>query len=142
MKKLITVLAIITISLSTGFSVPEPDQAYYKDFIKFLEVSGGIKSQKVMIKLMLEQFKKMPSMDPEKLAKMQERMTNELLELNKQLFPVYKKYLSHEDMKELIKFYESPAGKRFVEAQPFILKESFKIGSDWGRKLTKQLLKE
>jgi len=52
--------------------------------------------------------------------------------------PLYNKYYTHDDIKQLIKFYESPIGKRSVEVSSL-------VASDFGpstERLTKKLLKE
>jgi uncharacterized protein len=46
-----------------------------------------------------------------------ERMTEEII-------PIYDRYLTAEDIKSLITFYESPAGRKFVAVLPFIIRES------------------
>lgn len=42
--------------------------------------------------------------------------------------PIYDKHLSHADIKELIRFYETPAGKRILKALPLITQESVLAG--------------
>jgi uncharacterized protein len=52
--------------------------------------------------------------------------------------PLYNKYFTHDDIKQLIKFYESPIGKRSVEVGSL-------IASDFGpskERLQKKLIKE
>jgi len=46
---------------------------------------------------------------------------DEMMEL---VIPVYEKYLTIDDLKSMIKFYKSPAGKKLLEAQPKIMKDS------------------
>jgi hypothetical protein len=53
--------------------------------------------------------------------------------------PAYQKYFSEEDMAATIAFYKSPAGKRLLEADPFIASLSGdtlrKIGREAGEKV-------
>ena len=53
-----------------------------------------------------------------------------------------KKHLSHKDLKEIIKFYESPVGKKLVKSQPLIMKESFQIGTKWGQGVAKRVMEK
>ena len=46
--------------------------------------------------------------------------------------PLYAKYLSHGDILELIRFYESPTGRRFADVQPQLIQESIQAGEIWG----------
>ncbi|MCA1622011.1 MAG: DUF2059 domain-containing protein [Acidobacteria bacterium] len=50
-----------------------------------------------------------------------ERMVEELV-------PIYERYLTAEDIKALIVFYESPAGRKLVAVQPQLIRESGVVG--------------
>jgi len=50
-----------------------------------------------------------------------ERMVEELI-------PIYDRHLTAEEIKSLITFYESPAGRKFVSVVPFIIRESAGVG--------------
>lgn len=56
-------------------------------------------------------------------------------DLTEMLVPVYKKYMTKEDLKELIEFYETPVGRKFAEYTPIIMQESMQIGQQWGLKI-------
>lgn len=62
---------------------------------------------------------------------------DELVEL---MVPIYAKHLSAQDVKGLIAFYESPAGKHLTSAQPLILQESMAAGQRWGQKIARDLV--
>ena len=116
------------------------DSSYYNDFVKFLELSGSKENQKVVLKNMFNQFKKMPNVKAEIFNDMEKMMNEELDSLNKSLFPIYKKYLSHSDLKEIIKFYASDTGKRLVGSQPQIIQESYILGSKWGQSVARRIM--
>lgn len=65
--------------------------------------------------------------------------TQELIE---QIIPVYDKYYSLEDLKQINAFYESPSGQRMLQASPEVIKESMQIGQQWGSNLGKQVVVE
>jgi len=65
--------------------------------------------------------------------------TQELIE---QIIPVYDKYYSLEDLKQINAFYESPSGQRMLQASPEVIKESMQIGQQWGINLGKQVVVE
>ena len=50
-----------------------------------------------------------------------ERMVEEII-------PIYDKHLTEGEIKELIAFYETPVGQKFVAVQPQILKEAGEVG--------------
>ena len=58
------------------------------------------------------------------------------------LIPVYAKHLELADAEEMIRFYRTPAGQRFLEKQPLIMQESMAVGQKWGEKLSMQIIEE
>ncbi|GAB4198018.1 MAG: hypothetical protein Fur004_16070 [Thermoflexibacter sp.] len=55
--------------------------------------------------------------------------------MTEMLAPVYQKYMNLADLRELIKFYQTPTGKKFAQNTPFIVQESMQVGQEWGRKV-------
>jgi hypothetical protein len=53
--------------------------------------------------------------------------------VTERLVPIYDQHLSHEDIKELIAFYESPLGKKLLQVMPLMSQESMLAGQAWGR---------
>ena len=53
-------------------------------------------------------------------------------ELVKLIIPLYDKHLTHPEIKELIKFYETPVGKKMIAVMPAITAESMQAGQQWG----------
>lgn len=53
--------------------------------------------------------------------------------------PIYARNFSAAEVKELIKFYESPAGRKMVKAIPLIREEAFIIGFERGQKLGQRI---
>ena len=45
-------------------------------------------------------------------------------EMVKQVVPVYERYLSIDELEAIIQFYETPAGKKLLKAQPRIMEDS------------------
>jgi hypothetical protein len=48
-------------------------------------------------------------------------------EIIERLVPLYDKYYGEEDLREIIRFYESPAGRKILEVTPQIMKESVEV---------------
>ena len=59
---------------------------------------------------------------------MKEMDFSEITELT---IPVYQKYFTLQDIREMITFYESPVGKKWVSAMPKIMADSMAIGMKW-----------
>jgi len=60
---------------------------------------------------------------------MMKTLVDDLVEM---LAPIYQKHLTLKDLQEIVKFYESPIGKKMAAAQPAITSESMKVGQQWG----------
>ena len=64
---------------------------------------------------------------------------NDLIEM---IIPIYAKHFTHEEIKQLIAFYESPIGKKMIKVQPQIMMESMAAGEEWGKDLAKKIMKK
>jgi hypothetical protein len=80
----------------------------------------------------LETFKtQMPNVPPNVWMEVQEELkTSDLIE---KVIPIYDKQLSAAEIKDLIKFYETPTGKKLIQVMPAITQESMVVGQQWGR---------
>jgi uncharacterized protein len=67
------------------------------------------------------------------------RDTNQLIEL---VIPIYDKYYTHDDIKALIAFYETPVAKKMVAILPKVVQESQAAGLKWGGDLGRQCMLE
>ena len=100
---------------------------------KMLEVSNGLDAAQQIMTQLFAVFKSQLSEVPaEAWDRLQKEMSASMLTL--------------EDMKAIIAFYESPAGKKLAASQTGIATESFQVGQKWGEqiglKVQEQLKKE
>jgi hypothetical protein len=58
------------------------------------------------------------------------------------IVPVYQKHFDEKDMQELIAFYNTRVGKKFIRVQPVILQESMAVGQAWGRGIAEKILRK
>ncbi len=135
MKKALCVIAMILCMSQAGFS---QDKGTYKQTLtKLMEVTGSFTNYKVVVTNMLDMYKKQSAdVPPEAWMQLEAKITGVagpmLVDL---LLPIYQKYVSEADLKSVIAFYESPAGKRFIASNPQILKESMDAGQQLGAKI-------
>ena len=54
--------------------------------------------------------------------------------------PIYQKYYTEEDVRQLINFYRSSVGRKTVQVQPELLRDSLAAGQQWGAELAGQAL--
>ena len=63
-------------------------------------------------------------------------------ELVEKVIPIYDKQLSAQEVKDIIKFYESPTGKKLIKVTPAITEESMVLGKAWGRDIGEKVMKK
>lgn len=51
------------------------------------------------------------------------------------VIPIYAKHFSHQDIRELLKFYQTDLGKKTIKIWPLILQESMALAQDWSKSL-------
>lgn len=104
-----------------------------------LELSGASKQGRQVMDAMLAQFEQMPELPKGFIAEFKRvAKPADLIEL---IVPIYSKHLTEGDVDTLIAFYKSPAGRRFVAAQPEITRESMEAGRRWGEGVARQVIR-
>jgi uncharacterized protein len=111
-----------------------------KDIRKLLLLTGSDKLGTQVLVQMLAQFKAMPQFKkvPPKFWDdfQKEASVNDLIDL---IVPIYDRHLSHPEVKAIIKFYESPSGRKFTSVLPAITQESMVAGQAWGQALGQKI---
>ncbi len=75
----------------------------------------------------------------EVMGELVKRFSERKSELIEQVATIYAQRLSVEDMRDVTKFYQSGAGRRMVEAQPEIIRQSMSAGQIWGQRIGAEL---
>lgn len=142
MKKALCALALFLCMSQFGFS---QDKGTYRQTLnKMMDVSGTTASYQGMIKQMMVGYKtQQPDISEEALANM-EKMLQEfsLSKLIDRLVPIYQKHLSEKDLKGIIAFYESPAGKNYAAKVPALMQESMAAGQQWGAEIGAEMVRK
>ena len=58
------------------------------------------------------------------------------------LVPIYETHFSPSEIEELVKFYESPVGKKLMDLQPQIMQEAIDAINPWGDNLAREFIKQ
>lgn len=140
MRKYNLIFILITLLCLSNLSFAQNSQKEEK-VRKFLAVSGSAEMSKTVMNQMINIFQSSYSqVQPafwEEFKK--ETGTDDLLNL---IIPIYVKYYTESDLDELIKFYESPVGRKTVENLPKITEESMIIGQQWGMQVSEKIMKK
>ncbi|NJO01345.1 MAG: DUF2059 domain-containing protein [Bacteroidia bacterium] len=138
MKVYLIALSWLFVALS--FSNATAQDALDRDIAKLLELTGAKRTMMQSLDLMNENMKAM--MPADVLAKLQEEMRNSLDEVVAEIGVIYRKHYTHEDIKGLIAFYQTPLGQKLLETTPIIHTESYQAGEQWGKKAYEKVINE
>ena len=120
---------------ATGQAAEEKRQ----DIRRLLQLNGAGQAGVQIIEQMLPNmrniyrglFERLPARSRELAVQIMEEETRRSFTAERmveELIPIYDKYLTAEEIKSLIAFYESPAGRKFVALMPVIIRESSGAG--------------
>lgn len=110
-----------------------------RDIRRLLDLTGAGSLGAQVMDQMLGSFKQAHPAVPAKFWDdlRQELNVGQLTEL---VVPIYDRHLSYDDVKQLVAFYESPAGRKLISVQPQIVAESMQAGQEWGRAAAERIL--
>ena len=117
---------------------------YLEMLNELLEVTGSTTTTDLfMVKLIEAAKMEYPDVEEDDWKNLELVVHNSRLEYReKKLVPLYQKYLSSEDLEELIKFYHTPVGQKYAKVVPQLSLEANRAGMEWGEQLAKTLEKE
>lgn len=153
MKQLIyfTVLlmSLAYVPLSQGADVLDDHKKQLID--ELLSITGTSKIEAVFARDFSQQItaamkENQPDVNPKALSIVEEEIkaiiNDEMVHkksFNQRLYPSYHHHLSSDEIAELIRFYKTPVGKKFVEAMPAITQDTLKAGQNWGQTLVPRI---
>ncbi|MCL2026706.1 MAG: DUF2059 domain-containing protein [Leptospirales bacterium] len=113
------------------------DAEYVKALNMLFDVSGNTELYNMTIKQILAILREQhPDISEENWIAIEKEFTEvSLNELTVMLMPVYKKYLTIDDLKEIIKFYNTPVGRKYSKNLLPLTQDAMMVGSEWGRKI-------
>lgn len=115
--------------------VAEDEAAKRADVLKLLEVNGVRKLMASQVDTMMKGFISQAMLPPEGAEAMKQVFAENFDKLIELCVQPYMDHLSHEDIKGLIAFSESPLGQRMAAAQPKIMAETTAAGMKWGQQI-------
>ena len=133
MKKL---LIAATLLLSVQFASAQSAD-FKNDVIEYIKLSGSAAQVTAVLDPMLEQLK----LPQDKSADLRKEIEATLPDLYNKMADVMMKHYTHDDVKKMIEFYNSPVGKKIQEVSPKMTKDQMKAGQDWGMQLQGLLMK-
>jgi len=139
------------LALVVGFSLAAPstahaqdlDPAFRADIVKMMELTGTSKighqmatmiSQQ-MLQAIKMQHPEVPARNFDIVKEVAEKEFENAFEapegLQAQMIPLYAKYLTPEDIRGLIAFYQSPLGQKSLSVMPALMQDAMALGQQW-----------
>jgi len=107
--------------------------SFDSDIMKMQQLNGSVATTNAMFPRIVAQLKqsKPDVTDAQWSAMKMDVFDAEVATLNEQLIPVFKKYFTQDEVKAIIAFYETPAGKKLAETTPKMMMEQMQITQTW-----------
>ena len=109
-------------------------------FLELLEATGAAQLGKQTMEQMMQAFEAMPNLPEGFAAKFLEMAKPE--QLVEMIVPIYMKHIDTNDLDTLLAFFRTPTGKRWIQAQGPMMKDSMEAGQKWGQELAMKVMEE
>jgi len=114
-----------TMLLSVQF-VSAQSADFKKDVVNYIKLSGSASQMTAVLEPLLDQ------MSAEDRTAFNKELQEKLPSLYDKMAESLMKFYTHEDIKKMNEFYNSPVGKKIQETTPKITKDLLQIGQSWG----------
>ena len=144
-------VAVLSVAVpATSFADKDVDPARLAAAKELLVVVGSAKQFDVVVPLITQQLESaFVSLKPDHAAEIKdvfraipEKFSQKKQELLDQIAALYAEKLTADEINEIIKFYKTPVGSRFVQLQPELVQQSMQLGQTWGRKIGQEIDQE
>lgn len=131
----ILLFTLLALSLTSAYAEAASPESVKNLLNKTDSGQMGIQAMKQM----LPALKKMVPDAPEKFWQdfMAEVSPNDLVDM---VIPIYQKHLTQNEVKAINAFYDTPAGKKLIRVQPYIVQESMAAGQAWGQNIAQKVI--
>lgn len=130
MKKTVLTFALLLIT-TLSFS----QEAFKNDVLKYLDISGQANTFKMITKDLSANIPEAKKED------FQRDLDKSILELMGKMADMYMTEFTHDEIKALLKFYESPIGKKLTEKTEVLYNKGQTVGQEWGMGLQSMMMK-
>lgn len=142
---LVVVGMIMLFATATSvYAQSDNNNEYRATLEKMMNLSGALEVSKTMVPQMVSMMKQASPGTADAFwddfaAKWKTKFADRMVEL---YVPIYQKYLTIDDLKDLIAFYETPIGKKLAEATPKMTVEGMQLGQKIGMEMATELQNE
>lgn len=130
MKKIIVTIIVVFVS---HFAMAQ--DAFKQDVLKVLKASGSA----AQMELAKEQV--MGNIPEDKKAAFSKDFDDSLPSLYDKMAKVYMELYTHDEVKQILKFYDSPIGKKMTAKSSELTKKNMEAAQEWGMELQGMMMK-
>lgn len=136
MKKLLIAAAFMLVAhVGVAQTKPAANPAFKKEVIRLLELSGTNAQYEAVLAPIIK------SVPAEKQAEFKKEVTESLKGLTDKIADIYMEEFTPEDVKTMIKYYESPVGKKAASKAGVLAEKGQAAGMEWGQSLQGVMMK-
>lgn len=138
MKK--TILAVLCLLALAPALQAQEGNTKEQDIRRLLELTGSAKMAEQIIDQMMVMFEQQNDSGVSKEFWDGFRAEINTEDLVSMTVPIYDKHFTHEEIRGLIAFYQTPLGAKFVEKMPALAQDSMAAGMKWGGDLAQKAM--
>lgn len=140
-------IAVALVAASPAAHAQQPSAASMQIAKQLIDVTGATGLFTPLIAGVVEQAKNLylqqnPSLakDLNEIAdKMRKNLQPRFAEVTNEIAKLYATHFTEQELKAILAFYQSPAGKKMLAQQPIVVDSSMKYAQDWANKLSEQV---
>lgn len=143
-------IAVALVAASPVAYAQQPSVASLLIAKQLVAVTGATALFTPLIAGVVEQAKNMYLQQNPDLAKdlnviadnMRKNLQPRFSELTNEVAKLYATHFTEQELKDILAFYSSPAGKKLLAQQPIVIDASMKFAQDWANKLSEQVIEK
>ena len=140
--------AALVVFAPAAYAQPKPSATAVAEAHKVIAATGAANLLTPLIAGVVEQAKLLflqqnPMLAKdlnEVAAKLRTDLTPRFSELSDQMATYYASEFTEQELKDILVFYQSPAGKKLLERQPVVIDRSMKFAQEWANKLSDEVI--
>ena len=142
------VAAVLLALVPAADAQPKPSAAAVAEAHKVIAATGAANLLTPLIAGVVEQAKLLFLQQNPMLAKdlndvaakLRTDLAPRFSELSDQMATFYATEFTEQELKDILVFYQSPAGKKLLERQPVVIDRSMKFAQEWANKLSAEVI--
>jgi uncharacterized protein len=140
-------IVVALVAASPAVAAPQPSAASMLVAKQLINVTGATALFNPLIAGVIEQAKLLYLQQNPGLAKdlneiadkMRKDLQPRFSEVTNEIAKLYATHFTEQELKDILAFYRSPAGKKMLTQQPIVVDASMKFAQDWANKLSEQV---